>query len=139
MKRKIFTIFALSIILILCISVFTYAEASNYLQSYVSTIKAEGNDKILIGFSVIGTGYMTSIGVKEIEVQKKVGSSWEYDRTLKSSSYPSLLTSNSDFHTEQIRITGVAGTQYRAILTFYAGNSTGSDSKNQTSSTATCY
>jgi len=139
MKRKVFSILIMSFLFVLCISVVAISESSYYLDSYSSTIDAEGNGKILITFAVAGTGKMSSIGVTAIEVQKKVGSSWEYDRTLTYSNNSNFLTSNSICHASQVRITGVSGTQYRAIITFYAANSTGSDSKNQTSSTATCY
>jgi hypothetical protein len=139
MKRNMFTALILALMFVIGVSAIASAEASLYLESYCSTIKAEGGGKILIGFSVIGTGTMTSIGVKQIEVQKKVGSAWVTDATFKSANFPHFLTSNSDGHASQIRVTGVAGTQYRAIITFYAANSTGSDSKNQTSSTVTCY
>jgi len=139
MRTKIIMLSILLIMLILSVSTIASAEASNYFISYCSSIKAEGNGKILISFEVFGTGKMTSIGVTEIEVQKKVGTSWVYDRTLTSSSYPSFLTSNSSSYFSQVRITGVTGTQYRAILTFYAANSSGSESKNQTSNYDTCY
>jgi len=139
MKRKMLLILTLSTILIFSISVVASAErSSHYLESYHSTIVAEGNKKILIDFLVFGTGKMTSIGVTQIEVQKKSGSTWVTDQTLKSSSYPNFLASNKILHASQVRINGVVGTEYRAIVTFYAANSNGSDSKNYTSSTVTC-
>ena len=139
--KNIHTILILSIILVLCISASTFAfvEASSYLASYTTTITAEGSSKILITFDVAATGKMTSIGVTQIEVQKKVGNNWVTDTTLTASNYPNFLTSNSIGHASSVRITGISGTQYRAVLTFYAADSSGSDSKNLTGSTVTCY
>jgi len=143
MKKTVYSLLTLSIVLILCVSSISVAlatvEGSSYLESYCSIIVAEGSSKIVITFDVAGTGKMTSIGVTQIEVQKKIGNSWYTDTTLKASNNPNFLTSNSYIHSSSVRVTGVPGTQYRAILTFYAANSNGSDSKDQTSSTVTCY
>ncbi|MDR0295620.1 MAG: hypothetical protein LBH91_05455 [Prevotellaceae bacterium] len=109
------------------------------MVNYGTVIAAEGSGKIRIDFDVTGTGTMTSIGVTQIEVQKWINNVWTTDTTLKSSNYPNFLASNTITHASSVRVTGVAGTQYRAILTAYAANSTGSDSKNYTSLTVTCY
>jgi hypothetical protein len=141
MKRFICSSLILSIMLILCISGFAFASrvGSTHLQSYSSSIVAEGNGIIQVYFEVEGMGKMTSLGVTQIEVQKKVGTAWVPDITLKSNNYPNFLASNTSTHSSSVRVTGVAGTQYRAIITFYAANSTGSDSKDHASPTATCY
>lgn len=110
MKKIILTIITLTILFTLCFSTFANAEASYYLDLYGADMVAEGNGKLRVSFDVFGTGLMTSIGVTQIEIQKKVGSSWVTDSTLKSSNYPSFLASNSYLHSSNVRITGVIGT-----------------------------
>ena len=90
-------------------------------------------------FSVDAQNIMSSVGVWEIEIEKKVSGSWTYDRTLSHEDHSNFLRSNAIQNASNATFTGIPGTQYRATIMAYAANSSGSDTKPATSHTATCY
>lgn len=50
--------------------------ASDYLSSYDGTVTSEGNGKIKVSFTVIGTGILDEIGASKIVIEKKSGTYW---------------------------------------------------------------
>jgi len=49
------------------------ARASEYINSTYASITATGNGNLKIGFSITGTGTMTSIGATRIDVKNSSG------------------------------------------------------------------
>lgn len=138
MNRKTLIVLLTSLILVFGISMIAEARDSKYLAQYGSSAYAEGNSKILVDFFVQGTGTMSSIGVTQILIERKQGTSWVTDRTFKSQNYSNFLGSNKALHLSEVSFTGTAGVTYRATITAYAGDNTGSDSKTHTSNTVLC-
>lgn len=102
-------------------------DASYYIAAYSATVLNGGNGKIKVSFSVTGTGIMTSIGSSAISIYKSNGT---YVTTIYyfSSGRGNMMGSNKVYHSDTESIYVGAGSYY-AVVTFYAGNSSGSDSK----------
>ncbi len=104
-------------------------EASEYLSYYGAVVGTSGSGKIDISYTVSSYASMTQIGASKIVVQEKVGSSWASVKYYYSSTTSSLLDTDSAFYTNTITYQGTAGKTYRATVTFYAGDSTGYDTR----------
>lgn len=131
MKKIMKTI---SLILVLAMLLSTYAFAaetrsSAYLFSYCGVLSRTSSGKLLIEFDATGMGTMTAIGASTIKVYKSNGQlvkAYYYTDTGCSG----MLGYNTTVHGSSLTYTGVAGETYYCIITFYARNANGYDSKN---------
>ncbi|MCM1566260.1 MAG: hypothetical protein NC238_09990 [Dehalobacter sp.] len=114
-------------------------QASPQLKSYRISLNADGNNKMTVSFSISGTGLMTKIGAQKILIEKQSGSSWVAVTTYHGSTNPAFYRSNAYSHAYEFSFTGSPGTTYRATLTAYAENSSGSDTQTGVSNTSQCY
>jgi hypothetical protein len=111
-------------------------RASLYISSYRASVIPTGNGKVNIEFSVVGTGTMTKIGSSVIQVYKSDGTlvaTFSYTN----SGYENMMGANTYTHTGSVSYSGISGQSYYSIVTFFAKNSNGSDSKTYTTSLAT--
>lgn len=110
-------------------------DASYYISSYSASVANGGNGKIKVTFNITGTGIMTSIGASAISIYKSNGT---YVTTIYyfSSGRSGMMGSNKMYHSDTESIYVGAGSYY-AVVTFYAGNSSGSDSKTAQTSVKT--
>lgn len=106
-----------------------HIEASDYLSYYDADVSTSGNGALEIEYYVYSYTNMSQIGVSKIVVQKKVGTSWSSVKYYYSASTAGLLTTNDSSYTNSITYQGTAGKTYRAVVTFYAGDSTGHDTR----------
>lgn len=151
MKKRIITIITISLILVVALSGVAFADskmlnddlntrASNYLNSYIVGITAQGDNKLKVSFTVLGKRTMDEIGVLEIEIERNSGNGWEYDRTLDHEDYSNFIKYDSTSNKSSTTFTGIRGDKYRATITAYAADVNGSDSKYATTQNpATCY
>ena len=107
------------------------ARASAWLSGYGASIVAAGNGKIKIEFSVVGTGTMTKLGASTIDIYKSNGT------FVKTISYTAsgngyMMGYNTAYHSGSVPYSGVAGQKYYAVVTFYARDSSGSDTRSYT-------
>jgi hypothetical protein len=102
-------------------------QASLYIDSFDGIITANPGQKIEVLSTVTGTGIMDVIGVSTLNIQEYRSGSWV---TVKS--WSSLYKYNSIQASFLTTYQGVAGRKYRAVITFYAANSRGSDTKSLT-------
>lgn len=102
-------------------------RASLYINSSDAIITANPGKKIEVLSTVTGTGIMDVIGVSTLNIQEYRSSSWV---TVKS--WSSLYKYNSIQASFLTTYQGVASRKYRAVITFYAANSSGSDTKSLT-------
>ncbi len=102
-------------------------DASYYIAAYYASVSNGGNGKIKVTFSITGTGTMTSLGASAISIYKSNGT---YVTTIYyfSSGRSGMMGSNKIYHSDTESIYVGAGSYY-AVITYYAGNSSGSDSK----------
>lgn len=103
-------------------------DASYYIAGYSAGVINGGNGKIKVSFDITGTGVMTSIGASAISIYKSNGT---YVTTIYylSAGRGNMMGSNKMYHSDTESIYVGAGSYY-AVVTFYAGNSSGSDAQN---------
>ena len=107
------------------------ARASAWFTGYGASIVAAGNGKIKIEFTVVGTGTMTKLGASTIYIYKSNGA------FVKTISYTTsgnvyMMGYNTAYHSGSVPYSGVAGQKYYAVVTFFAKNSSGSDTRSYT-------
>ena len=111
------------------------ARASSYFSSYSASITASDNGKMNINFRVVGTGTMTKLGVSTVYIYKNGTRIATRSYTADGNEY--MMGSNTAYHSGSVPYVGVAGQKYYAVVTFYAKNSKGSDTRTYTTSTIT--
>lgn len=137
--KRIYKIIALIIVLSMILSTCAFAaetRSSAYLTTYCGVLSRTSTGKLLIEFDVTGTGTMTAIGASIIRVYKSNGTlmkTYNYTDTGCSG----MMGYNTIAHGSSLKYTGTAGQSYYCIITFYARNSKGYDSKNYVTSTFT--
>lgn len=110
-------------------------RASSYLTGYGASVVPSGNGNLNVEFTVVGTGTMTKIGASVIEIYKSNGTlvaTFSYT----TNGYEYMMGSNTYIHTGSVPYAGTLGQSYYAIVTCFAKNSSGSDSKTYTTAVA---
>lgn len=129
----------LIIALVLCMMLGTTIRADTRESSYIAGwgigIHRISSTTVKVDFSITGKGYMSQIGATKVEFYRSDGvkvATYHYTDT----GYAYLMTTNDYHHSGDIQYTGVVGESYYAIVSFYAGNSTGYDTHNQATTSA---
>lgn len=94
-------------------------QASDYFNSYSASVTFDSSN-IIVNFGVYGTGYMNTIGAQKIVLQKYQSGVWSDVK-----SWTNLYEYNSVYALGGISYPVSSGIQYRAVITFYAANSSG--------------
>lgn len=132
---------ALSILstLILSILLLNTAGAINfgtYASAYISETEvwaeSDRDGEVTFWGDVTCVNKMDKIGISKIVIQKKVSNSWTNVYTKFGSTTNSLLSTDKSKYVCSVPYDGVSGQIYRAVITLYAGDSTGSDTKERT-------
>lgn len=105
--------------------------ASRYFRSYTASIKADGGGKLSITGYTLATHSMTKLGATKVVVYESGKSSPV--GTYTTGWYKSNVISSSFSVTHQ----GTAGKSYYAVITFYAADQDGHETKTKTSSRVT--
>lgn len=108
--------------------------ASEYFSSYNATITSSANGKVNINVYVNGKKIMTQIGATKVVLKEYDGSSWTSVKTFNYSSYPDLMGYNQKSLVGSVSYSGTSGKKYKAIVTFIAKDSNGSDTVTYTAS-----
>lgn len=108
---------------------YTLSRASDYFDAYDVWASTGTKREVIISFDVLATDYMALIGSTCIVVQEKNGSNGTGVATYFGSVANGILASNRDAHAGNITYVGTSGKQYRALVTVYAENSSGDDSR----------
>lgn len=115
-------------------------RSSLYLSRYRAWLTPESGAKIDVTIDVQAVDDMDDVGALSVEmfVSSDGGSTWERDGTYYSALYPELLDQDTYlYYDTPISHQGVAGYKYCAVVTVYAGDSTGSDSREYQTTTVT--
>lgn len=138
--RKRVLISTISFILICALFIsFAFAatlRASKYISSYNAVISPAGDGNITVECSVVGTGQMKTLGIQSIKIYSGNGvklTTYSYTTP----GYEYLMGSDTGFKAASITYSGVSGRSYYAIITFYASDGSGSDSKSYSTITIT--
>lgn len=103
------------------------ARSSSYFSSFDAYFHWTSSTQFQVWFNVTGTGLMDEIGASSISIQRKPtsGGSWTTVATYSKESCPSMITRNDIAYASYIGGTKASGYTYRALVTFYAKNSSG--------------
>ena len=104
-------------------------QASYYLSYYAATADTGSFHRVSISFDVDATGRMDLVGASFIVVQEKINGVWTGVETYYGSTQNGMLAASAYSHVGSINYVGTSGKEYRALVTVYAGNGTGSDSR----------
>jgi hypothetical protein len=140
MKKRIIVLTAVALLLTFTVGVTASAgllRASQYLSSYSAWATANGNGSVTFSFDVTATMTSDQVGVSQIEVQRKDGSTWTSVYTYNSSNTTGLILTNCTSYIASITYNGTSGHDYRAIVTFYVQRNGGSDSGTRTTNSVT--
>jgi len=142
MKKTASYFITMILILSLCVSTASAItpnsiNASLYLDSYTVMIDATGGGQIEVYYDAAATSIMTQIGASCVVIQEKHGSTWYGVGTYYASSTSGMLAANTSYHDNTITYNGTSAYQYRAVVTIYAANANGSDSRTVTTSVVT--
>ena len=104
------------------------ARASAYLSAYYATITKTSTGNLSIYFQVIAPAIMDQLGVRRIAVQRYTGSYWRTEYNFTYPETPELQGTGVGIYSGTIVYTPqYSDASYRAVVTFYASNSSGSD------------
>ena len=110
-------------------------RASEYISAYNAVIYSSDNE-VTVDCTIVGTDEMKTIGIKTVKIYSSSGTNVAtYSYTTKGYEY--LMGSNTGRKTASVSYTGVSGRSYYAVVTFYASDGSGSDSRTHTTKTIT--
>lgn len=103
------------------------ARSSSFFGSSAVYLYETSNTTFQAWFEVTGVRIMDKIGAKEIKIQRSSDNeNWTTMRTYSMDSYYStLICENTSGHMACVTYTGTRGYYYRAYITLYAKDSTG--------------
>ena len=135
MKKRLTQILALSVLVVLCLSTSTLAaprRASLYLDDYyVNSAALSG--RVVIEFDVDATKTVSQVGAGCIVLQEKNSSGkWTNVAYYYPVDYPDMVAYNRSSHEGSVTYYGTVGNQYRGIVTVYAKDANGEDSRDIT-------
>ncbi len=133
MKKKRFVSFLLAAICVFSLIIpasATELKASDQINAYSINVTSRSST-INVTFSVTGNGIADKLGCESIKVYEKSGSRWilaeskdEYDSGM--SQYDGFTYGNT------IYCDGEAGVDYKVVVTVFAENSAGRDTRSKT-------
>ena len=102
--------------------------SSSFFQSYSVYLSRYSSTLFYVCFDVTACGSMLELGVSSIEVQRSPNgsSNWTTTKTYTPDSYSQMMATNAFSHGGTVLYGGTAGYYYRAYVTLYAKNSSGS-------------
>lgn len=115
-------------------------RSSLYLSRYRAWLTPKSDAKIDVNIDVQAVGDMDDVGAISVAMYESAdnGVTWSRDGTYYSALYPELLQHDTYWYYETpITHQGTAGYKYCAVVTVYAGDSTGSDSREYQTTTVT--
>ena len=132
MKKKLITLTCAAIcLMVMTISAFAIEmRASEQIISYGMNAVASG-DTIEVAFSVMGINTTSKLGCESIYIYEKSGTRWSLVETFTEDD-SGMSRTNTYSHRNTIYCTGDANAEYRVIVTIFAENDTGRDTRTQT-------
>ena len=131
MKRFI-RIISLALILTTVLTTTAYAaesaapKASSYFFRSSTYLVKISSTQFKAYFEITGTGTMSEIGAKTVKIRRSSdGVNWTTMKTYNSSDYSNMIVYNDFIHCSYFTYSGTPGYQYRAKVTYYAKNSSG--------------
>ena len=103
-------------------------KASKYLAAYYATISETTDGNLSIYINVAAPANMAHLGASRISVQRYTGSYWRTEYNYTYPETPELQGENVGIYSATVVYEPqYPGSSYRAVVTFYGANSSGSD------------
>ena len=105
----------------------TEPRESAFFAAHEVYLSKVSENRFKVWYDVTATGIMQKLGVSKIEVDHSPdGQNWELVATYEMGYYPAFVVSNTASHSGYLTYYGATpGYYYRAYVTFYAKNSSG--------------
>ena len=101
-------------------------RASSFFMSSDVYLYKTSSTKFQAWFEVTALGGMDKLGASEIKIQESSdGENWTTVKTCSMANYSNLIDEDTISHVSYVSYTGKTGKYYRAKITLYAKNSTG--------------
>lgn len=129
--KRILRFMCFVLVLTMCITVSAYAteqnqKASSYFAAYRAYCTATSSTSLTVSVHVIATGEMEEIGASSVVVQKSSdGTNWSTAKTFSKGSTSGMIDTDTGSHAFTLTCSKTPGNYYRAYVTFYAKNSSG--------------
>jgi len=107
-------------------------RASDYFSARYVWINSDGDKTITIGADITAIDIMSELGIKEIEIQKLTLGKWMTVDTIRGTTKNGMLETSTDIYNSSCEYSCAQSGTYRAIVTVYAKNRSGSDSVSMT-------
>ena len=132
---SVLLVICMGISVILCKPAAAIVASSEYLDWYRATLTAKSGGDIAITVSVDACGDMDKVGASEIYLyESSTGTSFHCAEIYEYSEYPTMMGSGWNYHKAPVTYKGTPGYAYYAIVYCYAGDSSGHDEKQYTTS-----
>lgn len=113
-------------------------QSSEYINAYSASLAALPDGEIGVYVRVDAARKVTEIGATKIVLYEfQDASNATAVKTFYSSDYASMLSSGLRYHKIAVTYDGTVGRDYYAVVTCYAGNDDGNDSRRCTTSVVT--
>ena len=115
-------------------------RSSYYLDSYRAWLDPQDDGVIEVVVDVQATGYMDDVGALNIAIYESAddGDSWDLVRAYAASMTPGMLQHDKLLYYDRpVSYQGIVGLDYFAVVTVYARDSTGSDSRDYVTTSVT--
>ena len=104
--------------------------ASSYLNSYNAYVYPAGSGKIQVYYSLIGVGYMDTLGALTIKIYESTdNSNWTWVKSFTNDTTPSMIGYDDYYHSGHVDYQGVAGRYYKAYVCIWAGKNGDGDTR----------
>ncbi len=124
MRRKANLLVSILLLVSLSLALMSAANASEYFSKYCASASRDSKSKITITFDATGTNFWPEFGVKTVEFQRsRNGVTWSEVTTYSYEDYPNMMEYNSNFVYSSVSYQGSSLYKYRAVVTFWAGES----------------
>ena len=127
--KRFFKIVTMLLVVSLVLSIPAFASEPRASAFFIRTstyLEKVSGTTFDVWFDVTATGLMDEVGVSTIKVQRSSDeTNWTTMYTYSKDSYSQMTDENTGGHVDSVRYSGTAGYFYRAKVTFYAKNSSG--------------
>lgn len=143
MNKKFLHTICLVMALSLLISAFPIAQAvearaSDYFWYTDVLATPQGSGKIIVEFDVGSTETMTELGASQIVIyEQQSNGAYAAVKAFTRYNTSGMIIKNGSCACGRVSYSGTSGTKYYAVITFYAKNANGSETKQRTTNTIT--
>ncbi len=110
-------------------------RSSAYLDEYGASITPKSGGKMVVTVDVSGVGWMPQVGATTIYIyESRDNKSFTRVATYNYEDYPEMMGSGTNYYEDAVTYPGKVGYYYIASVYCYAGNDSGGDERNYTTS-----